>query len=168
MEKFISCPECGDSSVTTVNIRLGTSFGPWFCDSCGCGYKGLLDSNGKLHVKPNNQKRVKTLVLLRLDVMPPIHIVVKGSKVVPKDSKVVPKERPWDFSSDVYYYNEHTCPWNYLRLPVKRGEDVDPHGLFVHQETVLMPEGYDNSLDSYSEWLALFPSLKETNHDSQT
>lgn len=84
-----------------------------------------------------------------------MHIVVKGFTVV--KNGVSPS-----FDRDEYIYNDHTCPWNYLRLPIKAGEDVNPVGIFVHQETVLMPGDYDDykSFLDTEAWEAIFPSLR--------
>lgn len=84
-----------------------------------------------------------------------VHIVVEGLGFSEADQPFLYGEH------DEYFYNEGTCPWNYLRLPIKAGDDADPHGIFVHQETIPRPAGYDGgSLDGIEQWRAWFPSLQ--------
>jgi hypothetical protein len=122
----------------------------------------------------------KTLVLLRLDVQTPkpIHIVVQGHLFYRFDASVPDaKENALksaldkrNTDEDSYFYKHHTCPWNYLQVPIKEGDDADPHGLFVHQETILKPKGYFNHFNQIDDpvnetlselelWHKYFPSL---------
>lgn len=156
-QTYLSCPECGADAHSWGERAVGSSFGPWYCDDCGFGIKGVATEDGA-DIEEAGGRKLNTLVLLRL--YEPlkngnsVHIVVEGMTFVK------PGQDP-DFSNDEYFYNEHTCPWNYLRLPLKDGEDCDPHGVFVHQETILMPDGYDSSIDGLDEWKMLFSSLRD-------
>lgn len=153
------CPECGSREHSCAHLGSGTSFGPWYCDQCGCGVRGVVTEYGA-DIEIHSDRKAKTLVLLRLNVdtvqEKPIHIVVEGMVFYPHGGKPA-----IDQDSNRYFYNEHTCPWNYLRVPVKQGDDTDPHGLFVFQEAVLTPDGYDGHLGDIEEWIELFPSLRE-------
>ncbi len=154
---YLACPECGDSAHSWGHLKVGGSFGPWYCDACGFGIKGTVTEDGA-DIEGVEGRKMNTLVLLRL--YEPlkngnaVHIVVEGMTFVKAG------QHP-DFSNDGYHYNEYTCPWNYLRLPLKDGEDCDPHGVFVHQETILMPDGYDSPIDGLDEWKMLFSSLRD-------
>ena len=154
VETFISCPGCNESTHRCGHLKSGAQFGPWYCKNCGLGIKGVATSDGA-DIEICKDRHVKTLSLLRLfeplSNGESVHIVVEGSV------SISPGENP-DFSHNDYLYNEHQCPWNYLRIPLKCGDDTDPHGVFQHQETILMPEDYDGH--SF-EWSDLFPSLSE-------
>lgn len=159
VESCLPCPECGEYSFSWGYLKVGESFGPWYCEDCGLGIQGDVTDEGAC-IERASDRKLNTLVLLclyePLKGGEDVHIVVKGMTFVKEG------EEP-DFDHDVYFYNEHTCPWNYLRLPLKAGEDTDPHGVFVHQETVLMPKDYDEdqSFDDIDGWKALFPSLRK-------
>lgn len=154
MSKKFKCPECSQTEQSYAHLKEGQQFGPWYCDKCGYGvFVTVLD--GDVDLRKAKDRKVNTLVLLKLNVPDTdIHIVVRGM-----DFSEVGSIEGDDHTE--YYYNEHTCPWNYLGLPIKEGEDTDPHGLFVFQEKVLMPEGYDDTLGDIDEWRKLFGSLQE-------
>jgi hypothetical protein len=85
----------------------------------------------------------KTLVLLRLGTPGgPIHFVVEGVKQWPE-----PFAEMQD--GDRYFYEEHTCPTNFIRVPLIAFEgDLDPHGLFEHVETVWMMDEYESESEA--------------------
>lgn len=152
-KRYIRCTECNHPSYSWGHLKPGQTFGPWYCDECGHAIRGVATAHGA-DIESAPDRKIRTLVLLRLydqlnDGMY-VHIVVEGMTFVK------PGEEP-NFEHDEYHYNERTCPWNYLRLPIKAGDDSDPHGVFVHQETILLPDGYDGSIDG--DWCDLFPSL---------
>jgi hypothetical protein len=67
----------------------------------------------------------KNLVLLKLvPTDKPIYLLVEGYTHYDKHGKYNPDQS--------YFYNEHTCPTNYLQsvLKIYEGDDGDPHGLF--------------------------------------
>ena len=113
---------------------------------------------------------MRTSVLLSLNVATaePLHIVVPGMMFV-KQGKTIEEELVEVNKTDKYFYEEHTCPSNYLGFPIKLGNDTDPHGVFSHQQTILMPEDYDGSInikdvkgdyDDIGAWIELFSSLR--------
>lgn len=152
------CPNCGEEHGSTIDhLVVGQAVWRWSCDHC---YRGISLCRGELldyvTCTLTNHYTFPTLVLLRMNLPTPhpVHIVVKGICHIEvaehdhRDPKVIFAEylsnNP---KANEYYYNEHTCPWNYLDFPIKYGIDTDPHGLFVHQETIAMPEGYANSME---------------------
>ncbi len=157
--QLFECPACGSPEHSYGHLSVGTSFGPWYCDKCGCGVTGAVTAEG-VDIKLHTDCLARALVLLRLDVPgideKPINIVVKGMTF-----HEVGEQPGFGNEHMEYFYNEHTCPWNYLRLPIKEGDETDPHGLFVFQEAVLMPADYENHLGGIDEWRELFPSLRE-------
>lgn len=169
-KEVFDCPNCGSPEFSHGHLKPGMSFGPWYCDGCGCAVRGKAQEDG-VDIERTGEWKAKTLVLLRLDVPTQqdkqIHIVVQGMLFY-KDGQNPEGLLFKQQGLDAYFYDEHTCPWNYLRVPIKEGDNTDPHGLFVHQETILMPEGYDGCIEvedasgSYSNidaWHKLFPSL---------
>lgn len=157
-KNLFACPDCGSLEHSCDHLQVGQSFGPWFCDKCGCSVKGVVTSDGA-DIDRGTKRKANALVLLRLDATgldaKPIHIVVSGMTFHEEGEPAI-----FGDSGMRYFYDEGTCPWNYLRFPIKEGNDADPHGLFVFQEAVPMPEGYDGSLDDIDQWLELFPSLR--------
>lgn len=158
--KLFACPDCGSMEHDYGHISIGGTFGPWYCDKCGCSAQGRVTLEG-VDVARGKNRKASTLVLLRLGSDTRTHIVVEGMVFYPEGGRPV-----IDPALDEFHYNENTCPWNYLRLPIKMGDDCDPHGVFVHQETVLMPGWYDGdlSIDGHSSidlWREVFPSLRE-------
>lgn len=149
----IVCPTCGKADKPFNHRPPGTSFGPWYCDHCGQEYSGV--ANGEhTTVVAGPRRSLKTLVLLEHRDTPYLFVVVEGSVTVS------PGDEP-NFSSNEFYYNEHTCPTNYLGVQaiLDKGED-DPHGIFVWRETILMPEGFDatevHNEQGIAGWQALF------------
>lgn len=159
VKNVLPCPECGEYAHSWGHLKAGRSFGPWYCDHCGAGIRGVATDEGA-EIELSGTRKLDTLVLLRLYEPlkdgEQIHIVVEGMTFV-EDG-----EEP-DFEHDKYFYNEHTCPWNYLRLPLKCGDDADPHGVFQHQETVLMPSGYDEDriFSNPDSWADIFKSMRK-------
>lgn len=176
------CPNCNKIHGSTVDhLEPGKDGWRWTCDHCCRGINVSVGKTpGYVVCGLTNNYCFKTLVLLRLNVPTPepIHIVVEGiwhvnvDEFDHRDPKVIFAQQLVDRpKKDEYHYNEHTCPWNYLRLPIMVGEDSDPHGIFVHQETIAMPKGYEGSLERLQEaedrgmtgpdaWAYYFPSLR--------
>jgi len=154
---FFGCPDCGSQEHTSQHLKAGDSFGPWYCDICGCGIRGVADGNGGADIEETKTRTRKTLSLLRLRIEDgePVHIIVEGLVFYDGASDPV-----IDQDKKRYFYEEHTCPSNFLGCLIKEGADTDPHGLFEHQETVFMPEDYDSSyIGDFEQWQEIFPSL---------
>lgn len=131
-EQMLHCPDCNNNVSGYGHLRVGEHFGPWYCDHCGAGWDGVK-TNLTVNIKRSDKIKVNTLVVLAFVNDPAFKIIVKGMVIMPKDGDIL------DHINDGYYYNEHTCPWNYLRLPVKLDDDTDPHGLFQWVKTVRAP-----------------------------
>lgn len=163
---YFVCPECNTPHSSTFDhIKTGGTFGPWYCDTCGSSVFGRVTKDG-VELARGNDKKAKTLVLLRLNIETdkPVHVIVKGMLFYGYDE--TPGSKLQDQQShDEYFYNEHTCPWNWIRKPIKVGDDCDPHGVFVHQETILMPEEFeDGNIHDIETWADLFPSIRSNMH----
>ena len=177
------CPNCGEPHGSTIDhLSVGSKTGSWYCSNCHRGVCLSVCEGGKtVECSLGQDYLAKTLVLLRLDVSThkPIHIVVQGQLFYKFDASVQDAREKallvaldeCNTSINPYFYNHHTCPCNYLQVPIKEGDNADPHGLFVHQETVLAPKGYVNCFNQIEDpankdlseielWHKYFPSLR--------
>ena len=69
-----------------------------------------------------------------------------------------------DAEHDMYFYNEHTCPTNYMGdvEAVIYEKDADPHGVFEWVATIDKPEDFEEGLPrEFNELCVLFPELME-------
>lgn len=160
---FYECPCCAEGRLSYSHrddIRIST----WrqACKTCGAVIEAKKDSTN-----PNNltvrdtgevEKDLDTLVLLRYTgstESATLHIVVQSKWYThSQDSELG--------AGDAYYYDEHTCPWNYLRVPALFNTDTDRHGLFEHVTTILVPDmnraltidsDFDLEINDDTQWL---------------
>ena len=94
----------------------------------------------------------KTLVLLKIEGKEaPIFFVVEGLSTWPSTrEELLEHER--------YFYEEHTCPTNFIRIPmIATGGDCDPHGVFDFVDAVWMMDEYQENDDDYLS--EVFPQL---------
>ena len=132
-KQFLLCPYCGEYETGIDHlINRNTTAGPWYCDNCGKAWSMKFYENGDIEIIQREEMKQKTLVALRHNN---IFLLVEG--MVFNN----------DYSSDEYYYNEHTCPTNYLRrvevIIDGDNNDPDPHGLFEYMKAIPYPENYD-------------------------
>lgn len=161
---YITCPHCGaeghegPGGVSHL-LKMNTSFGPWYCETCGYSIRGEV-KDGNVTVEPNEDKRLKTLVLLRKEHNGEvIYLVVRGGCFVKTN------ERNIDKTNNEYLYNEHTCPVNYLNRSefiIVDGNE-DPHGLFEYVDAIPYPkDGHDELVNrDAEEVLGLFGVRRE-------
>jgi len=128
----VSCPSCGDGQFGITHLidksvgKIDT-YGPWYCDQCGDGYKiSIMDRDVYIDLVPGEKKR-KSIVLLRSGY---VLLIVEGMYF---DESEIDDHH-------AYYYNEHTCPTNYMpnvRMVIDlRDYDTDPHGIFEHVKSL--------------------------------
>lgn len=148
---YVACPSCGYAHAFSVghlpelrgfNAEDGITkrVGPWSCKECGVGYhiETKLDGNYTLTEAPGRDRFVPVWVLLRLyrEVdFKPVYIVAEENAFINEAGEFTGNQK--------YFYGEHTCPWNWLRKTIIHGDDKDPHGLFIHQETIRRPTDDD-------------------------
>lgn len=97
--------------------------GPWFCHVCGLGWRLSWDADGVRDVQASSETSCEEWYLLEL---PP-----RTAPVLFKvRDRVVSSGGEW--SDGTYYYDEHTCPINWLRKVEEVYADgrEDPHGLW--------------------------------------
>jgi len=151
-----ACPDCGapSSSIDHIDTHDG-SFGPWYCDECGIGVWGKF-SAGTLSLERHTERKVDTLVLLK-------HHRDESALFIVVDGMLLQKEgEPLDLGEanghKAYFYDDHTCPKNYLGVhAVIEGDDQDPHGVFQFVAQILRPDGFDGC---NVDWTELFPQLR--------
>lgn len=131
-KRYFLCPECGDHQFTVEHLFEGPcavtagaqkrTAGPWYCDNCGAGWRLSYDANG-VDVEPHTDRQRTQYVILELPPQTePVRFKVKWFRFTPE----IDEDRAR------YYFQEHTCPVNWLRSveDVSIGKDSDPHGLW--------------------------------------
>lgn len=100
----------------------------------------------RLHL--GNTWMIDTLDLLQMDESitgkNKVYIMVEGVCRCDKDGNL-------DTSGQPYFFEEHTCPWNYLRFPISVNGDPDPHGIFRWVASIPLPDDYegDGNFEQY-------------------
>ena len=149
---YIICPDCGYDRGFSVSHLYGTpmiKFGPWYCEVCGIVIRGVVNKNNSVDIElVNEPRKIKSLVLLKLDITEKnIYIIIEGNI--------------YDENNDhhEYYYNEHTCPSNYLGFKILEEEDTDPHGIFQFVQEIPLPKDWNDDQYTYNDWCKLFDKL---------
>lgn len=148
------CPACGKHRFSYVpESHDGRRWGPWYCDACGAGWCGT----GTDMVEAARSRRVATYVLLK-DPARDLYLVVRSGRTDPK----------WDDEEreqDRYFFEEHTCPTNFLGVDaavlIENGwPDPDPHGVFKYVATVradsIPVEEFNTGMTGHPDWMAVF------------
>jgi hypothetical protein len=148
---YVPCLACGKEDAHNVShllTGLARRWGSWSCDGCGASTEGTAGGGG-VEYWLTGHKMLSDAVLLALTPGVPVLLVVKGRR---SEAEALERHR--------YYYDEHTCPTNYLTeaLCILTPDDPDPHGLFRYVTAVPMPEkGRDTFHNtSVEEVLAMF------------
>ena len=137
---YLNCPHCGERASVVDHILAGQprSFGPWYCDECGRSYTGSLAADGTIDLELAAAVRTATLNLLTIPPRDePVYLVVHGGRYGDDHN---------EGGTTAYYYDEHTCPTNWVsevEAFILDG-DSDPHGVaqFVRRvDTPPLPEG---------------------------
>lgn len=124
IKHFVECPHCGKSTSRIDHLfneeNKTSSWGPWYCDECGGAYKGEVRDK-EVFIEPiYGDRKNKCLVFLKnANVL----LVVEGMYF----------NGDFDPENKRYFYEEHTCPTNYLGVEMVvdlNDGDTDPHGIF--------------------------------------
>lgn len=124
VKHFVECPHCHNSKNRIDHLfndeGKETSWGHWYCDECGGGYKGIVKGKDVFVEKVNERKDNSIVFLKNGNVL----LAVKGMYF----------NGEHDAENDRYFYDEHTCPTNYFKnvemvIDLENG-DTDPHGIF--------------------------------------
>ena len=130
---YILCPTCGIGESRLDHLSIGRQFGPWYCDLCGWGYEGVRTQSGA-NVTPTLERSIKRLVKLQYVHDPRLTLMVEGLEHVGRD-RLRDSHKSLEMKH-AYYFNEHTCPSNFLGVDVIFEDDDDPHGIFKFVETL--------------------------------
>jgi len=123
-KNYAHCPTCKEKDSTIDHLKNGFE-SMWYCDQCGYLYK-ITKENGIIEVEPTKERSVDMFVFLK---NANVGLIVKGSRNNPKAESY-----PTELEVKEYYYNEGTCPTNYLSEVIAiinlDDGDIDPHGIF--------------------------------------
>lgn len=147
----IACPYCGKGESRVDHLfgdHLPKAVGPWACDECGRQYRLTVNSATDIDVEPfdDGSSWVKTYDLLSIPPQEkPIYFVVTGGYHSPHEEAD---------KGMTYFYEEHTCPINWLRSvkAIISEDDEDPHGIANFVRTVDRKGLGDNP-----DWAVVFP-----------
>lgn len=120
-KNYVHCPECDKQCSPIDHLKDGFKSW-WYCENCGVQYE-IKMKDGVIDVKATEKRHLNMFVFLKNEN---IGLIVKGFRDDPPD--------PEQLSNQEYFYDEHTCPTNYLKdvvaiIDLKDG-DTDPHGIF--------------------------------------
>lgn len=132
--RYVTCPNGCEHEFIVEHIlseRIASA-GPWYCDECGQGWAvGYREDSAHFEkwtrqhpVGDGTDDGIKRTQFVLLEIPPQqesIWLRVRGMRFTPKQ----------DLDADMYFYEEHTCPTNWLGdvEEVWLGEMPDPHGL---------------------------------------
>lgn len=153
---YAVCPHCDQQAGQVSHLAPGEKAGPWRCDSCGGWYHPSVNDDGTFLIeKDPRPKEHRTLVFLRRgDVLLVLHEWTYDGKLNQQQS--------------LYFYNEHTCPTNYLCnvvaiVDLKTG-NPDPHGVFTYEGSLSAKEAQDEDTAGHfveNNWQALWAQAKQ-------
>jgi hypothetical protein len=127
--RYIRCPACGKGEFAVSHLPVGTKTA-WYCDECGVHFHLHVLSESQVETAVDPSERIeKTLVTLRSEQ--PVTILLEGMRFVRPG-------KPDDGDHDRYFYEEHSCPTNWLRHVLQVRDDTgddDPHGIFAYVKT---------------------------------
>lgn len=158
---FIKCPHCNGETGRRIDHLydepLPTSFGPWTCDACGKRFRGTVNAPRKITVDAIDGGRELSpqMVLLKYEANDrTTYFVMDHKRYNPGGVRESDEENQ---SSVRYFFEEHSCPTNWLAecvAVIERG-DTDPHGFLQFVRAVDVPD--DFNIHDDGEWERLFP-----------
>lgn len=147
----ICCPNCGERGGSVDHLAPGQSFGPWWCDGCGRSYGGTVRAVGDIEVTMGDAFKISTWDLLVLPPQDkPLYFVVEGMDW---------SNRPKDASNFAFFYEEHSCPTNWLKPEMMAFDgDTDPHGVIRFVRSIRQTEVVESDHGG-EDWEAAFPEI---------
>jgi len=151
--EYVLCPHCGEGDFNVSHLESGLRFGPWYCDDCGGSFVGQRQLDGTFEIELRTERKITTVDVLVLNPQDkPVYFVVEGMRfegVVSVGERLrqaaermtgrpTPPEEPRDEAeSKRFFYEEHSCPTNWLEpIMVYHDGDDDPHGLIEFVRSV--------------------------------
>lgn len=162
--EYVVCPWCEGESGHRIDhlydIHFPVPFGPWLCNLCGASFSGSVLSPGDVSLRKveSDLALARSMILLKLDAKDgTVFFVIDRDRLfdVPDDSYEIIQ------SSQRYFFEEHSCPTNWLRdcAAVIYNGDPDPHGFLKFVRSVDVPRDFDD--DYGGQWPLLFPEAFE-------
>jgi hypothetical protein len=151
---FAICPHCNGQTGSRIDhLYPGpTTAGPWACDICGHWFDVKINGPKNVELTPAKSKNEPVrdgYALLRFDGMEgPVFFIMKCSRYrVESDEE--------QQSSDRFFFEEHSCPTNWLRdcVEVISAGDIDPHGFLKFVRSI---DVVNTDIDNI-DWQMIFP-----------
>jgi len=140
-KQFFLCPRCKEREFPIDHIVSLPNFSSlWYCDNITCGVRlSVRVSFGVLDVEVTDEFSIPSLVLLKRG---DIQLIVKG--IYDEDE-----------ARKIFYYNENTCPTNYLQecKQIYLDGQEDPHGIFKYVQQIRHPA---RELECHDDLMELF------------
>ena len=172
-QEYFSCLSCGKHDFR-VDHLFGETYktaGTWYCDVCGEGHKVQVNRRDVLAELTGTQRFfTSTLLKLRPDVGD-VWLTIRSRYFSNHHGGKPAPEEPWFDSSNRYFYEEGTCPVNYLKDVIEilqvapDGEAcTDPHGIFEYVMSAPVYTDENGTDDDVAGRLAMFglPTEAET------
>lgn len=158
---FAVCPWCGHQTNSSVShlygYRMPVKAGSWYCDKCRKPYDILVKAPGDVEITKaahsDNRRFIPGLSLLRRgEGEDAVYFVMKKDRYETNDGDT-PEEAQ---DRERFFYEEHSCPTNWLRncVAVIEGADADPHGFLTFVRCVDVPQDFDRC---QADWREIFP-----------
>lgn len=146
---YAVCPHCGESAARVDHLikEAPIKSGTWNCHGCGGPYSVSV-STDKVITTVKSDSPFSKRVFDLLELPPQQHSIY-----------FVVERKDWGIQGfdPTYYYNEHTCPTNWLsEVHMVIDEDnTDPHGLFrfvkrVPKDIAVMSEMNSGEVEPFS------------------
>ena len=154
------CPWCGAESGHRVDHLYGDKAwheaGPWYCDKCRQPFRVKINAPGDVEVTRTGARGIisRSLALLKFDGKNgPVFFVMDHDRY--REDTTEGDEQNQE--SQRYFFEEHSCPTNWLHecVAVIEDGDTDPHGFLDFVHAVDVPQDFDINDDE--QWSALFP-----------
>jgi hypothetical protein len=155
---YLHCPHCGEQTDATIDhigpdkhVRRIMSFGPWYCNHCGCSYEGRWLEDGSIELALLEDKQIKTrdLVMVPANLPHPVFMVLEGMRFSAHEK--MNAEIGQDVNDRTFFYESHSCPTRWIPNIDKMiyDGDTDPHGVikFVRGVDVDKITGGDKDMD---------------------
>jgi hypothetical protein len=123
----IVCPCCDSEELRADQVPVGSST-VWTCDRCNGEFDLKRLSRDEFIAEPTGRKKTPVTVTLRSLTSPAITVKLNTWKYASSQN-----ESPEEYAAhQASFYNEHTCPknWLYKVEEIECEGDTDPHGLF--------------------------------------
>jgi hypothetical protein len=136
IQLHIPCPNCPEGSwrADQLGINQPTT---WCCDQCHTQSHIVRLNETDFQTVSTGKKETPVTVTLRSITVPPITVKVNTWKYAHSQDL---SQEEYEHNTR-YFYNEHTCPTNWLRdiEQIEFEGDHDPHGVF---EFVSVEDGH--------------------------